>query len=161
MADCWDRDHASYFIVCFSKDCVDYVYHLCCNPPFGESLLSSPSDTLKSFLQTIHDKVWLVPWKITISSTHACMSQLCTDHGFLKKLLRNKLRVRVNGGVLDQGAVNQAWKNRILGWNPDKSRKNFPPCNTQSPLQLCLRFLFLQTHATSYSFCKGERRKNW
>jgi hypothetical protein len=22
-----------------------------------------------------------------------------------------------------------------------------------------LRFLFLQTHATSYSFCKGERRK--
>ncbi len=24
-----------------------------------------------------------------------------------------------------------------------------------------LRFLFLQTHATSYSFCKGERRKTW
>ncbi len=28
-----------------------------------------------------------------------------------------------------------------------------------SLLQVCLRFLFLQTHATSYSFCKGERRK--
>jgi hypothetical protein len=24
---------------------------------------------------------------------------------------------------------------------------------------IALRFLFLQTHATSYSFCKGERRK--
>jgi hypothetical protein len=25
--------------------------------------------------------------------------------------------------------------------------------------RFALRFLFLQTHATSYSFCKGERRK--
>ncbi len=24
-----------------------------------------------------------------------------------------------------------------------------------------LRFVFLQTHATSYSFCKGERKKTW
>ncbi len=36
-------------------------------------------------------------------------------------------------------------------------------CNykyTQSD-QLCLRFLLLQNHATSYNFCKGERRKTW
>ncbi len=50
--------------------------------------------------------------------------------------------------------------------NSDKSLKSFPPCYSQSPLQLCLLFLFLQTHAISYSFyssfivhCKGERRK--
>jgi hypothetical protein len=30
---------------------------------------------------------------------------------------------------------------------------------SQSLLQLCLRFIFLQTHATSYSICKGESRK--
>ncbi len=40
-----------------------------------------------------------------------------------------------------------------------KSLKSFPPCYSQSPLQLCLRFLFLQTHPPSYSFCKRERRK--
>ncbi len=58
---------------------------------------------------------------------------------------------------------------RILGRNPDKSRKSFPPCYSQSPLySFALKFLFLQTHATSYSFyslatvhCKGERRKTW
>jgi hypothetical protein len=52
---------------------------------------------------------------------------------------------------------------RILGRNPNESLKRFPPCDSQSPLlyklQLCLRFLFLQTHATSCCFCKGERRK--
>ena len=54
---------------------------------------------------------------------------------------------------------------RILGRKPDKS---LPPCYPQSPLQLCLKILFLQTHATSYNFlstvsvhCKGERRKIW
>jgi hypothetical protein len=53
---------------------------------------------------------------------------------------------------------------QILGWYLNKSLKSFSPCYSQSPLQLCLeRFLFLQTHATSYSFyrsstvhCKGE-----
>jgi hypothetical protein len=29
----------------------------------------------------------------------------------------------------------------------------------QTLYSIALRFLFLQTHATSYSFCKGERRK--
>jgi hypothetical protein len=33
-----------------------------------------------------------------------------------------------------------------------KSLQSFPPCYSQSPLQLALRFIFLQTHATSYSF---------
>ncbi len=44
----------------------------------------------------------------------------------------------------------------------------FPPYYSQSPLRLALRFIFLKTHATSYSFfssltlhCKWERRKNW
>ncbi len=39
----------------------------------------------------------------------------------------------------------------ILGWNPDKSLQRFPPCYSLSPLELCLIFLFLQTHATSFS----------
>ncbi len=29
-------------------------------------------------------------------------------------------------------------RGRILGQNPDKSLKSFPPCYSQSPLQLCL-----------------------
>jgi hypothetical protein len=48
------------------------------------------------------------------------------------------------------------------GRNPDKSLKSFPPCYSQSPLQLCpeiyifqahaTSFIFLQTHATSYVY---------
>ncbi len=53
------------------------------------------------------------------------------------------------------------YRDRILGRNPDKSLQSFPPCYSQSHLQLCLRFLFLQIHANSYSFCKEERRKTW
>ncbi len=30
------------------------------------------------------------------------------------------------------------YRGRILGRNPDKSLKSFPPCKSQSPLQLCL-----------------------
>ncbi len=53
---------------------------------------------------------------------------------------------------------------RIDGRNPAKS---FTPCYSKLPLQLALRFIFLQTLATSYRFhsvmstlyCKGERRK--
>ncbi len=37
----------------------------------------------------------------------------------------------------------ESWS-RILGRNSDKSFKSFPSCYSQSPLQLCLRFLFLQ-----------------
>ncbi len=45
------------------------------------------------------------------------------------------------------------YRGRILGRNPDKSPRSFPPCYSQSPLcSFALRFLFLQTHATSYSF---------
>ncbi len=53
---------------------------------------------------------------------------------------------------------------RILGRDPDKTLKSFPPCYSQSSLQLCLRFLFLKTYPlypTSYSFCEGKRRKTW
>ncbi len=38
---------------------------------------------------------------------------------------------------------------------------SFPPCYSQSPRQFCMRFLFLQIQATSYSFCKEEWRKTW
>jgi hypothetical protein len=38
---------------------------------------------------------------------------------------------------------------RILGRIPDKSLKSFPLYSFD------LRFLFLQTHATSYSFCSA------
>jgi len=57
------------------------------------------------------------------------------------------------------GGGGREHRGQILGRNPGRSFKSFPPCYSQSPLQLCLRFLFLQTHATFYSFCKGERRK--
>ncbi len=40
-------------------------------------------------------------------------------------------------------------RSRILGRNPDKSLQSFSPC----PFTVtCLRFVLLQTHATSYSF---------
>jgi hypothetical protein len=65
-------------------------------------------------------------------------------------------------------AAEEPW-GRILELNTGKSLKSFPSCNfSQSPLQLCLEILFLQTHATSYSFhssvtvhCKRERREAW
>ncbi len=53
-----------------------------------------------------------------------------------------------------------AW-GRILGRNPDKILKSFPPCYSQSPLySFVLRFLFLQTHATSYNFYSSVMRKS-
>jgi hypothetical protein len=36
--------------------------------------------------------------------------------------------------------------------NPENSLKSFPPCYSQSRYSIAFRFLFLQTHATSYSF---------
>ncbi len=47
----------------------------------------------------------------------------------------------------------QSYRGRILGRNPDKSFKSLHPCYSQSCLlySFALRFLFLQTHATSYS----------
>jgi hypothetical protein len=47
----------------------------------------------------------------------------------------------------------------MLGGNPDKSLKSFPPCYSKSPLQLCLEFLFLESHATSYRFSVQLRRR--
>jgi hypothetical protein len=44
-------------------------------------------------------------------------------------------------------------RGRILGRNPDKSLKSFPPCYSKSPVySFALRFIFLPNHATSYSF---------
>jgi len=58
-------------------------------------------------------------------------------------------------------------RGRFLGGNPDKSLKGFPPCYSLSPPQLCLEIIYLQTHATSYSFYSScctlwrIRRKTW
>ncbi len=45
-------------------------------------------------------------------------------------------------------------RGRILGRIPDKSRKSFPPCYSQSPLQLCLEifYFFKLTQPLSYFF---------
>jgi hypothetical protein len=51
--------------------------------------------------------------------------------------------------ALQFSSITAGSKGHILGRNTDNK---FPPCYSQSPLQLALRFLFLQTHATSYSF---------
>ncbi len=69
------------------------------------------------------------------------------------------------------------FRSRILGRNPDKSLKSFPPCYSHSPLELCLEIyitsnsrnllhIFSKSHNllhTSISVtvhCKGERRKS-
>ncbi len=51
----------------------------------------------------------------------------------------------------------------ILGRNPYKSLKRVFLLLILSPLQysFALWFLFIQTHATSISFCKGQGRKTW
>ncbi len=41
---------------------------------------------------------------------------------------------------------------RILGRNPGKSLNSFPPCYSQSHVQLCLEISNSQTHTTSDSF---------
>ncbi len=75
--------------------------------------------------------------------------------GVTNDLNTDKFRYDVNTDWLYWG--------RILERNPDKS---FPPRYSQH--SFALRFLFLQTHATSYSFYssvtvhwKGERMKIW
>jgi hypothetical protein len=78
-------------------------------------------------------------FSITVYITHFCDTVQCTSLWGVRFLY-----FKVTGG-------------RILGRNPDKIRKSFTPCYSQSAL-LCFRFLFVQTLATSYSFCKGERR---
>ncbi len=59
---------------------------------------------------------------------------------------------------------------RPNSWTKSRTKcpRIFSPCYSQTPLQHALRFLFLQTHETSYSFyssvivhSKGERRKTW
>jgi hypothetical protein len=45
--------------------------------------------------------------------------------------------------------VHSQLKGRILGQNTDKSLKSFPPCYSYHLYSFALRFLFLQTHATS------------
>ncbi len=76
------------------------------------------------------------------------------DCGLLYNLLISEYRAGVDywkTGVLCVPAY--GYRVRILGRNPDKSLKSFLPCYSQSPLpSFALGFLFLQTHAASYSF---------
>ncbi len=74
-------------------------------------------------------------------------------------LSSEELLLQCSLNFLNFGKVPDVSSGRILRQNPDKSLKSLPPCYSHLPLQLCLRFKFLQTHATSYSFSKGERRK--
>ncbi len=59
-------------------------------------------------------------------------------------------------------------RGRILGPNPDKSRRSFPHCYSKSPLQLCLEIYICSKSRNLLKFlhsvtehCKGERRKTW
>ncbi len=47
------------------------------------------------------------------------------------------------------------------GTKSSKSLKSFLFVIHSHLYSFALKFLFLQTHATSYSLCKGERRKTW
>jgi hypothetical protein len=63
-------------------------------------------------------------------------------------------RSSVNTPVgLGKGSVQRpnSWR------NSEKSLKSFPLVIHSHFYYFALRFLFLQTHTTSYSFCKGER----
>ncbi len=50
---------------------------------------------------------------------------------------------------------------RILGRNPDKVVRVFLLAIHSHLCSFAWRFQLFQIHATSYSFCKGERRKTW
>jgi hypothetical protein len=54
-----------------------------------------------------------------------------------------------------QLSLEKASRGRILGRNPEKSLKSFSPCYSQS-YRFALRFLFLQTHATSFVFSSNS-----
>ncbi len=51
-------------------------------------------------------------------------------------------------------------RGRILGRNPDKSLKSFPPCYSRHLYSIALRFLFLHTHATSGKEKWGKPDRN-
>ncbi len=63
----------------------------------------------------------------------------------------------------------RVWRVRILGRNPESEEfSSLLFTATSTVYSFALRFIFLQTYATSYSFyssftvhCKGERRKTW
>ncbi len=45
-----------------------------------------------------------------------------------------------------------ASRGRILGRNPDNSLKSFPPCYSQSPLQLCLEISIFSDYVNPFTF---------
>jgi hypothetical protein len=62
------------------------------------------------------------------------------------------LHVMVNIVKGDGRAPPTLTRGRILGRKPDKSIKSFPPCYSESALQLCVEIFIIQNHATSHSF---------
>ncbi len=67
-------------------------------------------------------------------------------------------QLKTNLGLCGRPSDYQHW-GQILGRNPDKSLKSFLLGIHSHLYWFAVRFLFLQSHASSYSFCKGERRK--
>ncbi len=75
------------------------------------------------------------------------------------------------GAVVRDESIKQYWKHswgRILAQNLHKVLRVFLLAIHSHLYSFALRFIFLQTHATSYIFyssvtvhCKGERRKTW
>jgi hypothetical protein len=49
-------------------------------------------------------------------------------------------------------------RGRILGRNPVESMKSFPPCYSQSHLQLCLEISISSKSHNLLQFCKGDSR---
>jgi hypothetical protein len=51
------------------------------------------------------------------------------------------------------------YRGRILGRNPDKSLKSFPPCYSQSPLQLCLE-ISISSNSRPYLLPYGLKKSH-
>jgi hypothetical protein len=59
-------------------------------------------------------------------------------------------------------------RGQVLRRNPDKILQSFPPCYSQSPLQICLEISISSKSSNLLQFlhcitghCNGERRKTW
>ncbi len=63
-------------------------------------------------------------------------------------------------GKINSAKAKTTW-GRILGRNPDKSLKSFPPCYSQSSLQLCLEIYISSNSRNLLKFLQRKRRKTW
>ncbi len=79
----------------------------------------------------------------------------------------NSLRLLWRNGLGHEWCAQQTW-GRILERNPDKILKSFPPCHSQSSLELCIEISISSHSRNLLQFlelvtvhCKGERKKTW